>query len=201
MLTADQLNQVTELAAALMPVGDIATIIGADPAMLKESIAREQTPEALAYRTGQLKNKAEFNKGVSRILSDSLKKNKSSDAAFEIESTTTKTNVVLVNCVYNSEKLIRSALSRAEDIYKERDLIIVIPIKYKHLIAFDVAEIWLVETKSKNKFYVINGFDQFVNEQFARFEKVYLSPIDIVEDLRLNFSTKLFLYFKNFSNN
>jgi hypothetical protein len=62
MLTADQLNQVTELAAALMPVGDIATIIGADHAELKEVINQEQTPEAIAYRTGQLKNKAEFNK-------------------------------------------------------------------------------------------------------------------------------------------
>lgn len=62
MLTADQLSQVTELAAALMPVGDIAMIIGADPVTLKDFIAQEQTPEAIAYRTGQLKNKADFNK-------------------------------------------------------------------------------------------------------------------------------------------
>lgn len=62
MLTPEQLTEITDLAAALMPVDDIAVIIGCSIDFLKNSITQDNSPEAIAYRTGQLKNKAEFNK-------------------------------------------------------------------------------------------------------------------------------------------
>ena len=62
MLNDLELKEVTELASVLMTVDDIAIIIGKNPVALRMLISDECSAEYKAFKTGQLKIKAELHK-------------------------------------------------------------------------------------------------------------------------------------------
>jgi hypothetical protein len=62
MLSEEQLNELADLAAVIMPVNDIAIILGCETNELKDLINNDQSAEHKAYYKGKLKAKAELNK-------------------------------------------------------------------------------------------------------------------------------------------
>ncbi len=87
-------------------------------------------------------------------------------------------NIIIVNCIDSCFGHVFGKLWNVQTLIKNHPylgVVVIIPIQCVWLVPTGIAEIWSVNMPLKNCNKYIGGLDEFVKNQFPRFEKVFIS--------------------------
>ena len=115
---------------------------------------------------------------LARPLIESVTKHPKHIAQFNCRVEAQFKSIVIVNCIDSCFGHVFGKLWNAQTFIKNHPdlgVVVLIPFQCVWLVPTGVAETWSVNTPLKNCNKYIDGLDEFVKNQFPRFEKVFIS--------------------------
>lgn len=132
---------------------------------------------SLSYHEKQVINLTPENQWLAIPLQDSFNNRKSVSVQLT-QSREIQGNPIILNCLDTCFGHLYSKLWNAQTLlkrYPKNDIIVILPVKFSWMVPKEVSEIWMVDSSLADCRFFLDGLDEWIKNQLARFESVQLS--------------------------